>query len=627
MIMLGCVFHDSHELFFRNPFGAVPQGTSITIRLKVDTNFACGKVDLRLWKRESGEIIIEMKVESRCAGYDVYKAEIEASMDTGLMWYYFIIHCGDRIYYYGNNEESLGGEGRLYDHPSQSYQITVYKSGFKTPDWFKNSIMYQIFGDRFFNGNEDWRVVGKKYGSIVHKDWYEQPLCGHEANDFFGGNIKGIIKKLSYLKELGVGTIYLNPIFESPSNHRYDTGDYMKIDPMLGNENDLSNLCTEAGNSGISIILDGVFSHTGSDSLYFNKEGKYQSIGAYQSIYSSYYSWYSFNHYPEEYDCWWGIKTLPNVNEVEPSYQDFILYNDNSVIKKWMAFGIKGWRLDVADELPEEFIKRLREVVKMADPEAVIIGEVWEDASNKVSYGSMRDYLSGEELDSATNYPLREGILNFLLGRWDAEMLHRKAMSLYENYPRECFYSMMNIIGSHDTPRIKTILGESNGEEIAVKRLKLASLFQMTFPGVPCIYYGDEAGLKGSGDPYNRGTYPWGNEDKYLLEWYKKITGLRNSYGVLKTGYFTSLWFKKDVYGFVRSIRQNSDAFGNEREDGFALVLLNRGMNEEYIKGIDINNWGGGSKLYNPLEKEVIEAEGGRLDVRLGPLQGIILVF
>jgi 4-alpha-glucanotransferase len=410
----------------------------------------------------------------------------------------------------------------------------------------------------------------------LHLNWNDTPVYikDEEGNvtywDFFGGNLAGVLEKLPYLKELGVSIIYFNPIFESPSNHKYDTADYLKIDAAYGDEETFSILVQKAKSLGISIILDGVFSHTGSDSIYFNKYGNYPGLGAYQSSDSPYFKWYKFKQTCNIYECWWNVNTLPEVDEMNPSYRQFIYGSENSVIRKWMAKGVAGWRLDVADELPDEFIQELRQVLKENNPEAILIGEVWEDASRKESYGRLRQYFWGNELDATMNYPWREMFIHFLLGQGDSALLHARILSLSENYPKENFYAAMNLIGSHDRPRILTILGEAplernlsdserrtyrfstSARSLAVQRLKLLSLVQMTFPGVPCIYYGDEAGLEGYSDPYNRGTYPWGREDREIQDWYKKIIRLRAEYEVLQTGDFQSFYGPADVYGYKR---------------------------------------------------------------------------
>jgi 4-alpha-glucanotransferase len=466
------------------------------------------------------------------------------------------------------------------------------------PEWLKKGIMYQIYVDRFFNGNPKQEILNPKKGSLLHGDWYDTPFYLKDEKGrvlrwtFFGGNLLGVIEKLPYLEELGISIIYFNPIFEAASNHKYDTGNYLKIDPMYGDNETFARLVQEAEKYGIAIILDGVFSHTGSDSIYFNKYGNYPGLGAFQSEDSPYYPWYKFKDCQGEYECWWGVDDLPNVNELEPSYTEFIFGGKNSVIRHWMGKGVKGWRLDVIDELPDEFVKELRQAVKKADPQAVLIGEVWEDASRKVSYGKQREYFWGEELDSVMNYPLRKILLDYILGRINAEISYKKLMSLFENYPRENFLAAMNILGSHDRARVLTLLGEAPAEESltevgkenyrlpaearnkAVQRLKLLVLVQMTLPGAPCVYYGDEVGVEGFSDPYNRGTYPWGKEDQEILKWYKKLIRLRREYHFLNEGEFSPFYYGTEILGY----RLQSPS---EDRDEEIIVGINRNSLED----------------------------------------------
>lgn len=363
------------------------------------------------------------------------------------------------------------------------------------------------------------------------------------------------------------------PIFDSPSCHKYDTGDYEKIDPMFGDEEIFKELCSEAEDLGMRIILDGVFSHTGSDSKYFNKFGNYDSLGAYQSLESPYYRWYRFNDYPKLYEAWWGFSNMPNVDELNPSYLDYIIRNNNSIIEKWLKLGASGWRLDVADELPDEFIKILKKKLKEVKAEGVLIGEVWEDASNKYSYNRRREYLFGSELDSVTNYPLRQIILDLVRNYIGNRYFIKKYMSLKENYPKEYFYSTMNILGNHDTERVLTILNNN------ISLLKLAVVIQMTLPGVPLIYYGDEAGLTGGKDPYNRKAYPWGKENKDILNFYTKISNIRASEEALKSGEIKFLDFNNEVLGYERLI-------GNEK----IVVVVNTMEKKENISLYDVND-------------------------------------
>jgi 4-alpha-glucanotransferase len=533
------------------------------------------------------------------------------SDSPGLYWYYFIIDPGDHALYYGNNPKGLGGIGGMSESVPMPYQLTVYQPMEIAP-WFRHGIMYQIFVDRFYNGNDGDCLTRPGKKSLLYGDWYEMPSYHKDAQgkiiywDFFGGNLQGIIRKLSYLKGLGVTILYLNPIFAAESNHKYDTADYHQIDPMFGNEQVFGQLIQAADALGMAVILDGVFNHTGSDSVYFNRAGNYPSVGACQSPESPYYSWYRFTQYPDQYDCWWGIETLPNVEELDPSYQQFIFQGDNSVIRYWMRRGVKGWRLDVADELPDEFIQSLRRAVKEENPEAVLIGEVWEDASNKVSYGRLREYLWGNELDSLMNYPLRNILVQFVMGTLTVWDVYAELMRLWENYPRENTYALMNLIGSHDVLRILTLLGEAPAEEelseearrgyrlsqeartLGIRRLKMLMLVQMTWPGVPCIYYGDEAGLEGYTDPYNRAAYPWGRENQEILDWTRRLTRLRREYEVFTEGKYRLFVLGEDILGYRISGREeevivliNRNAVQDRQ---VYLNLLARGMRLRYLE-------------------------------------------
>lgn len=645
------IFHNSHQLKYRTPFGAVCCREKVGLCLEFNKFSKPDEVILRLWQDDAGEEKIKMDLSEHKEEKLIYQGWFIAPSSPGLVWYYFIVHIGNKTYYYGNNSAHLGGVGQLYWQEPPSYQITVYKDSAATPAWFKDAVIYQIFVDRFYNGYEDRTVLGRKDSCHVYTDWHNDvPVYrrDHQTGkiicyDFFGGNLLGIIKKLPYLKQLGINLIYLNPIFESVSNHKYDVGDYKNIDPMFGDDSLFELLYRQAKEMGIAIILDGVFSHTGADSIYFNKEGNYPGIGAYQSKESFYYSWYRFYHHPDKYDCWWGIDSMPNVNELEPSYQDFIIYGKDSVLKHWLKMGIKGWRLDVVDELPDQFIKSFWKIMKQEDKESVLIGEVWEDASNKKSYGKRREYLGGEELDSVTNYPFRKIFLNFLLGEKTARETHLELMQIYENYPLPYFYSTMNLIGSHDVVRVLTLLGDAPAEEklskkeqskyrlsaiqkkLAIQRLKLFSLIQMTFPGAPCIYYGDEAGMEGYSDPLNRGTYPWGRENKELIRWYQEITSLRNRCAVLRTGEWISFYFGADVYGYLRRIKNNRDLFGEKRENGTAILLFNRNRKEEVNVQVNLSRYCRGMFLDVFANNQEIDITGGSLELTLSPLEGKLL--
>lgn len=570
--------HDSHDTYYRNPFGAVEINSEVIIRCKVRCE--C-KQNVELFIVRNDETCRhDMVAEGENNGYNIFSTKVVTPPNPSLVYYFFKITTEHIVKYYGNNEFFYGGKGELYDENVKLYQITVHKPNIKVPDWYKEGIMYQIFVDRFnISGEKD--LYSNRKGFIKYTNWHEKNRYLKDEKgeiifwDVYGGNIKGIIEKIEYLKNMGVSILYLNPIFEANSNHKYNTGDYEKIDEGYGDIRDFEELVKKCKKNNINIILDGVFSHVGSDSKYFNKYNNYDIVGGYQSKESKYYYWFNFEDYPDKYDCWWGHSTLPNVNELNSDYLDYIITGDNSVIKQWMRNGIKGWRLDVADELPDEFIQLLKKEMKKVDDDSILLGEVWEDASNKISYGELRKYFLGNELDSVMNYPLREIFIDYILNKNCGDITRKRLLSLYENYPKEYFYSCMNLLGSHDTIRIFTLMGNSPVEEdltdddkyyykldkyhynLAVKRLKVLSLLQVTFPGVPCIYYGDEVGMEGYSDPYCRGTYPWGKEDKDLLEWYTKILNIRKDYNIFKKGIWEPYICRGSVFSFIRKYNED----------------------------------------------------------------------
>lgn len=567
------VIHNSQESQYRRPFGAVVSGEKV--RLSIDVNKEV-QVSLKIIKMNGTINTIIADKQYLNNGFFKYSAEIDTLGYKGILEYYFEIKDESNYLYYGNNYERLGGIGVSYRQDPVPYQITVYKES-KVPDWYKEGVIYQIFVDRFFNGNEDGSILNPKRNSFIYGDWSDDPMYIKDTSgrilrwDFYGGNLKGVIKKLGYLKDLGVSIIYLNPIFKSSSCHKYDTADYEEIDEMFGTTETFQMLCKEAAKVGIRIILDGVFSHTGADSKYFNKFNNYEELGAFQSPESKYYKWFNFIEYPNKYECWWGIDNQPNVNELEPSYVEYMVKGENSIIKKWMDIGASGWRLDVADELPDEFIKIIKSKMKEVNSESVLIGEVWEDASNKVSYSSKREYFYGEELDSVTNYPFREILINFVKGYIKSDKLKKRFMSLYENYPIENFYSCMNVLGTHDTERILSVLDNK------IYLMKLIVGLQMTFPGVPIIYYGDEAGLEGGKDPDNRKTYPWGNENKEILDLYKLFINIRNNEEALKKGNFKFYDTDLDVCVYERT-------FNNEK----VIVAVNTSEEVKILNNISL---------------------------------------
>lgn len=621
--------HNSREKFYRRPFGAVECGTEIRFRISASGIGIPNAVRL-VYKRDAKEEIrVDMAYLFNLGDLCIYSVKVKMPDEVGLIWYYFEIETSQGIVYYGNNSKNLGGMGEVsFQKPERSFQITVYDKEYKTPDWFKEGVAYQIFVDRFCNGNEDGSFLGNRT-DIIKREWGDTPFYKAEqfggeykANDFFGGNLKGVIKKLPYLKELGVSVIYLNPIFSAYSNHKYDTGSYEMIDPMFGDEADFKELCKKAKELGIRIILDGVFNHTGSDSQYFNKNGTYDSVGAYQSQESPYYNWYRFMNWPNVYESWWGMTTLPQVEEHSEDYRKYILSGENAIVKRWLKNGASGWRLDVVDELPGFFVKELRENVKAVDEDAVIIGEVWEDASNKSAYGERREYFLGKELDSVMNYPMRNALIDVVLGRIEASEFDDRLMSIKENYPPQAYYSLLNMVSSHDVERVLTLMGgvpsrhevdkeyqsrfklDGYGLEVAWDRATLILGLQMTLPGVPCIYYGDEIGMQGYGDPFCRQCYPWGREDELdptgkLRERYRNMISLRNSSKAFSIGDFESVYKIGHVYAFLRSYK-----------DEKYIVVANMGVKFSQIR-LDVARFGITKMICVSADEETKESKDG----------------
>lgn len=669
------VIFNSQDTEYKAPYGAVPCGEKINFKIKINKKAMPENVRLHVLEDNKANPNCPHRVEYSMERKETADSEqendyfefictINSPSVPNLLFYYFELKLtGGIIKFYGNNFDDLGGFGNVYDSFPKPYQITTYYSKSTTPDWFKKSIIYQIFPDRFFNGNPDGTVNAHKKNSFIYGNWNDLPLYVKGQNgeilrwDFFGGNLLGITKKLDYLKEMGANLIYLNPIFKARSNHRYDTGDYKEIDPMLGTEEDFKFLISEAKKRKINVILDGVFNHTGMDSKYFNACNTYNSVGAYNSVGSPYYDWYTFYKHPNDYECWWGVKDLPCVNELSPSFMDYIINDEDSVVNKWFKFGIKGWRLDVADELPGPFLKALRKKCLENDKEAILLGEVWEDATNKISYNVRREYMCGEELDSVTNYPFRNYFLDFFSNKFDSFKLKKLFERMKENYPKENFYSLVNILGTHDVVRILTMAEGVAGtmqdivykkelyrekilqkggllRDLEIKILKLIILMQMTFPGIPIIYYGDEAGVRGGADPDNRRTFPWGNEDKNIQSWYKTFTSLRNRNDFFTTGYFKQIPVNEDVYGILRYSQKGKDCFNKylrNTDEKFAFVFINRNPLLSFEVKINTNDYPyifknkNLNKLKSFFDNEDIRIENNEIIFTIEPLSSKIL--
>ena len=635
--------HHSLDAFYRSPQGALTAGSQVRLRVAVSGPGEIQSLNLRVWHGE--EHLFPMRLLGARDGKRYYEAQVSVCDTPCLYWYRFEGKAdGSRIVLGAPDDHTGCGSGRMGSE--ESFQITVYDPDFDTPVWMREGVMYQIMVDRFFHGEGTDALMHAKDGRKIslHDCWSDMPELNisengdNFANDFYGGNLEGVRQKLPYLRDLGVTVLYFNPIFEARTNHKYDTSDYMRVDPMFGDEAALRRLCDEAHAMGMHVMLDGVFSHVGDDSVYFNRRGTYgENTGAFRDKNSPYAKWFTFKNWPGEYECWWGFRTLPNVNEMDEDYRKYILSGDDAVVKHWVRCGTNGWRLDVADELPMPFLRQLRSEVKSVNPDAAVLGEVWEDASHKVAYGETRSYVLGDTLDSVMNYPLREALIDFLMNRRSAGAIRNELSSIMHNYPRPFLYSLMNLMGSHDRPRILNVLAGNDGNDIpraararhalSSEERMIGSLREhmmlrmiMSVPGMPCIYYADEAGLEGCADPFCRRTYPWGAEDAQMMDYYKRMVAMRHAHAALRTGECVYIAPCDDVFGVIRTIKDGTDALGNPAKDGCAVTLINRSARavEVYLTAQEL----GGTREIASDNGEVLHVRGGAYSITIPGMHG-----
>ena len=582
---------DPRDLRCKSPFGAVPCGAAVTFCFRPERGAAVTRCELLAHGEFADQWTTVELTPAQEDGHVVYRGIFTAPDDVELVWYHFRLSWAD------GGTSCCGKAGLCAWDAVEPWQLTVYDDTHKSPAWFGRGVTYQIFPDRFRRAKSR-DVAGLVGPRTLHKNWDELPEYRPNAegeitcSDFFGGDLQGITEKLDYLASLHVTTLYLNPIFESASNHRYDTGDYRKVDPILGTNADFKKLCAAAADCGIRIVLDGVFAHTGADSRYFNRFRHYPGCGAYNSRSSVYARWYSFAHYPDDYKCWWDFKDLPAVNAANPDWRKYMITGERSIVKTWLRDGASGWRLDVADELPDDVLRGMRSAAKETDPDSVLLGEVWEDAVTKVSYGERRQYALGDALDSVMNYPLRDGLVAFLTGRSTARALADLLLSQRLNYPRPLYYALMNLTASHDVARTRSALAldfdprSRTRAELAALEITdamaargaqlqvLAAAVQFWLPGIPSIYYGDETGMQGLCDPFNRA--PLQMCDTQMLQWYAQLTALRHAHPALTRGEVAVFAPAGDVLCVLRVIADGRDAFGEEAEDEALLLIVNR---------------------------------------------------
>lgn len=544
--------------------GAFPEGKSILFTLTLPRSLGALGAVIRIArdKGEDTDIPLTCRMSELCC--EEYTAEI--ALEKGLYFYEILILRGlETLFSYTENN---------YDYTFRSssdgrFSLLIYDKDYVPMK--RERMMYHVFVDRF--AKSDSVALPRRDDAEYEDDWYSQKMQyakvkgGFVKNNFFyGGSLIGVIEKLDYIKSLGTSVIYLSPIFHAYSNHKYDTGDYMRVDECFGGDEAFAELIAKAKERDITIILDGVFNHTGDDSIYFNKYEKYDSLGAYNSKDSEYYDWYNFKDYPDDYECWWGIPIMPRLMQNNKACRDFFT---QKVCKKYIEMGIGGFRLDVADELCDDFLYEFRSSMRNLSKDAALIGEVWENAVLKEAYGERRHYFEGGQLDGVMNYPFRAAAIDYFK-YGDSEIIADTLKSLWATYPRQVCHSLMNIIGTHDTERILSVLGDAdlyitnNTEadeyrltadmrEIAKKKLMALSAMQYTVYGFPCLYYGDEAGMEGLHDPFCRRPFPWGLEDAELTEHYKKLGQLRED-KIFTDGDFKVIYASGGLFVYERGL-------------------------------------------------------------------------
>ena len=640
------ITHDPARERFHSPLGTVETGAALRLA------FSDGRSDVKRAELViAGDDGFEQALDMRPEGGD-WAAEFTAPDEPAALWYSFRLTLESGELWLC---AAYGGRfGQLMSTRGEGFRLTVYRRGFSTPEWFRRSAMYQIFPDRFARDPSSTATDGVRrhiaMGRQVkyHEGWDEpvdwQPNSAegfYFPLDFFGGTFKGIEQSLDYIASLGIGVIYLNPIVEARSNHRYDAGDYMQPDQILGSLEDFESLCKSAAERGIRIMLDGVFSHTGADSIYFNRDNHYRSDGAYNAgTRSPFYSWYDFRKWPSDYRCWWNFPDLPEVNEHDPGWERLVITGGDSVVKTWLRRGASGWRLDVADELPDDTLAKIRASAREEKPDSVILGEVWEDAVTKFSYGSRRKYALGDALDTVMNYPFRSAVLDFLCWRTDAWALKGFLISQRLNYPQPMYFALMNLLSSHDVERARTALATRldargmNREQQArfivsdaqdargAAMQRLAAAIQFTVPGVPSVYYGDETGMNGMLDPFNRAPFTTGARP--LVDWYRTLGRARRDNDALSVGSAAFYSPNPDVLCILRCITGGRDIFGERAEDGIFLCAVNRAAEpRDLVCDLWLDNTGltaaelEALKAANPTKGECI-LSGERVSVAQG---------
>lgn len=650
--------HDSRKLADKAPFGAVPAATKVQFGLSA--NAGVSSINLVIEKRrlEGNQDILEYTEVARIPMQKTSAEKLDrwevshAFNDVSVYGYYFEMVVNGKTFIYQNNREAIywtrekgsNGVGRIEDKPDNARTIrrfrhTVFAADYVVPAWAKDIVYYYIFPDRFRNGNP---ANNQKVGVTTyhdkqiefHNNWLDKPYKpnsgdgsdAHYNNDFFGGDLAGIIEKLDYVADLGANTIYMTPVFQASSNHKYDTADYKNIDPNFGTNEDFIKLTKEAEKRGIRVIPDTSLNHTGSDSIYFDRFNKHTTGGASLGAFtgakiqenSLYASWYTFDKTQsdpdKQYKGWLDVLDLPELNKNAPAWRSFAYSDADSVMKLWLDRGAAGWRMDVVPWVPDSFWREWRTAIRQHTPDALTIAETWFDSSK---------YFLGDSFDSTMNYIFRNAVQDYAKGG-KAPLHYSNIEYIREVYPQQSFYALMNLLSSHDSARSLHVFGATDEKDeaalaLAKKRLRLAAFFQMTFPGAPTIYYGDEVGVGGGDDPYNRATYPWadlgGKPDLALHSDYKMLIKMRKDHAILRHGSLDApIYMDDNVIGLVRKLNGS--------------VALTFSNNADIAKQItvtlptDVKAFG----FKDALSGEVVSADKGTVTVSVPALFGRVLI-
>ncbi|MDR7267681.1 glycosidase [Pelomonas saccharophila] len=643
---------NSRSTEFKAPFGAQPAGSEVRFSIGNDVP-GLKQATLVIERRQmtgnqeqlAYEPVARVAMTPEPHGLGTGFTARHRFDATGIYGYWFEIETDQGKYALQNNKDPIYwtrekgsmGPSTVERLPSnvnrvRRYRQTIHAPGFEVPTWAQDVVYYYVFPERFRNGDKanDPRPGGGRPQDRYqdrdverHAQWNEKPFKpdtgdGSDAlynNDFFGGDLAGIIDKLDYIKSVGANALYLTPVFRAPSNHKYDAADYKNIDPAFGTNEDFTRLCAEAAKRGIRVIPDTSLNHVGADSPYFNRYGNFPAGGAFDNgrpnPASPYYGWFKFKPGEKDpnkqYQGWVGVSDLPEIDKNNASFRAYAYRDKDSVTNLWLERGAAGWRMDVAPWVPDDFWREWRTAVKTKKPDALTVAETWFDSSK---------YFLGDMFDSTMNYIFRNAVLDYAAGK-SGKLMAANLELMREAYPPQAFSALMNLLSTHDQPRALHHFGEDRNLTEAKQRLRLATFFQMTYPGSPTIYYGDEVGLGGGDDPYNRAPYPWADEggqpDEALLADFKRLTQLRHDLPVLRHGRLSE------------PLHVDENVVVLARQDGktWALTATN---NSTSAKTVKVPLPFRADQLRDALSGDAVSVKDGWIQLTVPPLFGRVLI-